>query len=317
VKKGAVTGEGMRAWMPCGLALVAALAAACLPAAAQNDNPLTPVPPRVVRKIPRESTPEAAPIPPEKIIESFAAREDEYARAHALYSFKRSIRLLEIDPGGEKVGEVLQESEIYLADDGRRYERTTKENTQRFLDIRSGSVDAQKAAQVPLFPLVSNQLKYYDLVYKGTQPLDELNTYIFQVKPKRLLPQYRLFSGIIYVDDQDFAIVKLYGNWSALNDEDVEGIPTRGVPFSLYEMYYENVDGKYWFPTYIHSEAYVKTKGGEEQLRITVRMTDFKVVKAVPAPGGAASAPKPENPAAPPAANPSKPDANGPGKPPA
>jgi hypothetical protein len=301
--------------MPRGLVLLAALAGACLPAAAQNDNPLTPLPPRVVRKIPRESPPEAAPIPPEKIIESFAAREDEYVRAHTLYSFKRSIRLLEIDPGGEKAGEILQESEVYLADNGRRYERTTKETTQRFLDIKSGSVDAQKSAQVPLFPLVSNQLKYYDLIYKGSQPLDELNTYIFQVKPKRLLPQYRLFSGIIYVDDQDFAIVKLYGKWSALNDEDSEGVPTRDNPFSLYEMYYENVDGKYWFPSYIHSEAYVKTKGGEEQLRITVKMTDFKVAKPVATPAGAASGPKPENSASPPAANPSKPEAKEPAKP--
>jgi hypothetical protein len=306
VKNHPVAGQRKRAWIARVLVVLAALAGACLPAAAQNDNPLTPVPPRAVRKIPRESQPEAAPLPPEKIIESFAAREDEYLRAHTLYGFRRSIRLLEIDPSGEKAGEINQESEVYLADNGRRYERTMKENSQRFLDIKSGSVDAQKAAQVPLFPLVSSQLRYYDLTYKGSQPLDELHTYIFQVKPKRLLPHYRLFSGLIYVDDQDLAIVKLYGKWSALDDEDAEGAPTRDNPFSLYEMYYENVDEKYWFPTYIHSEAYVKTKGGEEQLRITVKMTNFKVAKPVAAPAEAAAPP----------AEPPKPPADQPAKPP-
>ena len=125
-----------------------------------------------------------------------------------------------------------------------------------------------------------------------------------RASPKKLLPKYRLFSGIIYVDDRDLAIVKLYGSWSSLADEDADETAVHDVPFSLYEMYYENVGGKYWFPTYIRSDAYVKTKNGEEQLRLTVRMTEFKVAPPEAAPGGAPSP-----------ANPSKPDANGPLKP--
>lgn len=306
-----------RAFGQCGLFVMTALAVVRLPAAAQGSDPLTPIPPRAVHTIPREGRPEPAPVPPEKIIESFAARADEYLRAHTMYGFKRAVRVQEFTPEGEKGGEVNQASEVFLADNGRRYERSTQEGGQRFLDTKAGSVDVQKSAQLPLFPLTSNQLQYYDLTYKGSQPLDELHTYIFQVKPKKLLPTYRLFSGLLYVDDQDLAIVKVYGTWKSIEDENAEDSPGREVPFSLYEMYYENVSGKYWFPTFIRSDVYVRTKNGDEQLRLTVRMTDFKVAKPVAAPGEKPGAPPQGSPVAPPTSKPEKPDGTGPTKPPA
>ena len=310
-------GESSRAVLARALLVLAALALRALPAAAQNDDPLTPVPPREVHTITRESPPATAPLPPETIIRSFTARADEYVRAHTMYGFKRLVRVQEFTPDGEKGGDLRQESEIYLADNGRRYERATKENSSRFLDVKSASVDVQKSVQVPLFPLTSNQLPFYTLTYKGSQPLDELNTYIFEVKPKALLRGRRLFSGIVYVDDQDLAIVKVYGAWKSIEDEDEDNASTRDVPFSLYEIYYENVSGKYWFPTYIHSDAYVHTKNGDEQLRLTVRMTDFKVTKPVASPGDKTTAPGPEKPASPPPASPAKPAPTGPDKPPA
>jgi hypothetical protein len=276
--------------------LLAAMLGGCVSLAAQNENPLTPVPPRAVHRIPTVSHAEATPIPPEKIIETLLVHEDEYARAHQMYGFKRSVRVQEFPTSGEKGGEIREESEVYLAENGRRYERTTHQGGQRFLDLKSEAVDARAAAQVPLFPLVSNQAKYYDLVYKGAQPLDELRAYIFEVKPKRLLPASRLFSGLIYVDDRDLAIVKIYGKWASQQDEDDPA--AHASPFSLYEIYYENVDGKYWFPTYFRSDAYLKAKTGEDQLRLVVKMTDFKVVAPVEAPKREAPAP-PASPASP------------------
>ncbi len=302
---------------PRGLILLAALAAWPLPTAAQqapSDNPLTPVPPHQVHVIPREGRAETAPIPPEKIIEGFAAHSDDYLRAHTMYGFKRSVRVQVFSPGGEKAGDAHQDSEVFLADNGKRYERSTKDGEQRFLDTKSGSVDMQKSAQVPLFPLTSNQMQYYDLKYMGSQPLDELTTYIFQVKPKKLLPNFRLFSGIVYVDDRDLAIVKVYGTWKSLTDDDADNSAERRVPFSVYEMYYENIGGKYWFPTYIRSDGYVHTKDGDAQYRLTVRMTDFKVAPPVPAPGGGSAESGAASPTTPPA-NPQKPEANGPTKP--
>ena len=261
------------------------------PANAQGDSPLTPVPPRQVHRISTENRPEPAPLPPEQIVQAFAAREEECMKAHQNYSFKRSIRLEEFLPGGERGGALFQESTIYLADNGRRYEKKGDTATQGFAQANVASEDLKSVSQIPLFPLVPDQLRYYDFIYKGSQPLDELHTYIFEVKPKRLLAGYRLFQGLAYIDDRDLAIVQLYGRWEALPGEEGSEPDARRIPFSMYEIYYENVDGKLWFPTYIRSNAYLKSKSTEYELRLIIKMTDFKAAPAVPAPDAAGSAP--------------------------
>jgi len=274
--------------------LALALASAwfgCLPASAQTDSPLTPAPPRQVHRISTETTVEPAPLPPEQIIQAFVAREAECLHAHEHYGFKRSVRLQEFLPGGDAGGEILQESVVYLAENGRRYEKMGETSKKNFVVANVAPEDLKSVAQVSLFPLVPEQMQYYTLTYKGSQPLDELHTYIFEVKPKRLLPGYRLFQGLVYVDDRDMAIVQMYGRWDALPDEEGSNLDARRIPFTMYEIYYENVEGKLWFPTYIRADTDLHSKAGDDQLRLIVKMTDFKAAHLPPAPAGAPAAP--------------------------
>lgn len=249
-----------------------------LPALAQKDSPLTPAPPRQVHRISSEGVADAPPLPPDQIVQAFVAREAECLRAHQNYSFRRTARLDELLPGGEGGGGVFQESLIYLAEDGKRFEKITSTSKKNFVVADAAAEDLKSASQIPLFPLVPDQMQYYNLTYKGSQPLDELHTYIFEVKPKRLLANYRLFQGLVYVDDRDLAIVQMYGRWDALPDDEGANSDARRVPFTMYEIYYENVTGKLWFPTYIRADAYLHSKTGDDQLRLIVKMTEFKAV---------------------------------------
>ena len=55
----------------------------------------------------------------------------------------------------------------------------------------------------------------------------------------------RLFSGRIWVDDQDLQIVKTKG----------KGVPeTKNNKFPTVETYREHIDGRYWFPTYSYAD---------------------------------------------------------------
>jgi hypothetical protein len=277
-----------------------------LPAPAQTDSPLTPAPPRQVHRISTENRVEPPPMPPEQIVQAFLAREAECLHAHQGYGFKRSIRLQEILPGGDAGGEILQESSVYLAENGKQYEKKEGTVKKSFVVANVATEDLKSVSQFSLFPLVPEQMQYYNFTYKGAQPLDELHTYIFEVKPKRLLAGYRLFQGLAYVDDRDLAIVQLYGHWDALPDEDGNDSESRRIPFTMYEVYYENVEGKLWFPTYIRSDAYVHTKTEEYQLRLIVKMTDFKAAPHPAVPASSTAAP----------ANPPKPSSQPPGPPP-
>ena len=66
------------------------------------------------------------------------------------------------------------------------------------------------------------------------------------------------------------------------------------LPFSMFETYRENVDGKYWFPDYSRSDEVVKLKDRELPIRVTIKWSDFKpFAPAAPSTTAPAAPPKP------------------------
>ena len=84
-----------------------------------------------------------------------------------------------------------------------------------------------------------------------------------------MLPGKRYFDGEIWVDDQDLQIVKTYGKGV--------GIVKGDQAFPRFETYREQVDKKYWFPTYTHATDTLHFKSGESvPIRMTVKYQDYK-----------------------------------------
>jgi hypothetical protein len=132
--------------------------------------------------------------------------------------------------------------------------------------------DVKILSSVPNFVLTTNELANYSLQYLGKEKLDELNTYIFRVKPKRVERMRRFFDGVVWVDDHDFVVVKSSGRFvSEIADDGT------GLPFRMFDMYRENVDGKHWLPTYLGSDDFVKIPNHPDvHLRLVIRTSDFK-----------------------------------------
>ncbi len=80
--------------------------------------------------------------------------------------------------------------------------------------------------------------------------MDELDTYVFDVAPKTIEKNKRYFKGKVWVDQQDFEIVLVNGK--SVPDDVRRGHEDLSPPFTTY---YEQVDGKYWFPTYTKARA--------------------------------------------------------------
>jgi len=234
-----------------------------------QQGPMAPPPKFEVHRMPSVPHPGPPPIPEQQIIQRFAANEDAAKEAYDDYSFTETIRIEELmDPGGK----FTAVGESYIKPDGIRYWRVTNP-PQSTLKLTTYTLeDVRTMISVPLFFLTSDQIANYNLVYVGQQKLDELNTYIFQVKPKQLSRTQKLFDGIVYVDDHDLAIVESYGKFvSELTGSGAQ------LPFSMFEMYRENFQQKYWLPTYISSDDYSGSGDAELHLRLVMRSTDFKL----------------------------------------
>ena len=78
------------------------------------------------------------------------------------------------------------------------------------------------------------------------------------------------FAGQVWVDDRDLQIVKSYGRG-------VGSVSRKGDnQFPKFETYREQIDGKYWFPTYTVANDTLHFQSGDQRIRQTIRYEDYK-----------------------------------------
>ena len=236
-----------------------------------RQGPIQPPPGRDVKRIPAGTPPEPPPIPAEEIIERFTQKEAELKQAHEQFNYRMTVRVQEFDESGSPSGEWRVTSDIVFKPDGTRVGRVIEQPPSTLKRSDFTLEDLQEVASLPQFILTPDQRQSYEIAYQGMQPLDELKTYIFQVHPRRLERKVAQFDGLVWVDDRDFAIVKVYGRMVREVEED-----SPALPFQFYETYRENIAGKYWFPTYTRSDDTLKSELGETKLRLTIRASDFR-----------------------------------------
>lgn len=272
-------------------ALAYVLVLLCAPAQAQVSGPVAPPPKYEVKRVPAQPADvKPPPIPADEIIRRFTTNEDAMKKAFDQFSFSQTIRIKEMsDPAGE----FIVVGEMYVKSDGERYDRIVKQPVSTLKQTSFTLEDVKTIANLPLFALTTDQLPKYTLTYEGTEKLDQLDTFIFRVKPKQLLRNQPLFDGVVWVDQQEFAIVKSSGKY----EREVVGQGT-GLPFSMFDTYRENIQGKYWFPTYIASEDYISQPNGQNlPLHLVVRSANFQPnpieVTSPPPPAAAPPASKP------------------------
>jgi len=269
-------------------------------AAQESQAPMTPPPEHDVRRM--GNTPEAAAppsLPPEEIIKKFAAKEDEYVAVRPTYGARKTIRIDEFDREGRLTGQFLMVTESVRTPDGRIVNKVIEHPQSTLHVFALEPEDVKELERIPQFPLNSAQLAKYDLKYIGQEVIDEIDAYIFQVKPKALDRTHAYLDGIVWVDTKYLEVVKTYGRWvNELGD-----VKFATMPFTTFDTSRENVDGKYWFPNYERADETLHLKDGDFPVRLVIKWAGFKPLpatasapSAVPAPPASASPTPPVTP---------------------
>jgi hypothetical protein len=255
------------------------------------SGPLTP-PPATEHNVHRVTTSEATepppPLAPAEIIKAFSAKEEQYWRQRIQYGYKKSIKVTEFGSDGKPSGEFQLVLQATVDSEGHVFEKLLDQPPSTLHSLEVTPVNLKFLARIPAYALIPGMLAKYDLRYIGTEKVDEVDCYIFEAKPKFVERATRLFQGVLWVDKQYLEVVKTYGKWvTDLGDEKGEGLP-----FTNFETYRENVDGKYWFPNYMRSDGYLHRKDAEDiPVRVVVKWTDFKMFPTKVLPEAAASKP--------------------------
>jgi muconolactone delta-isomerase len=208
---------------------------------------------------------------PAQIIRAVAAKETQFRQALTQYAFKRDAVVQTIGMGGQITGEYHRVSLFTFDDKGNRYEKINFFPMSSLSEVTIGTEDLQDMESIQFFALEVSKLDQYNVTYVGKEHVDELDLYVFDVAPK-VMPdpkksKERFFQGRIWVDDHDLQIVKSRG----------KGVPEgKNSKYPIFETYREQIDGRYWFPTYSYAdEDLVFNNGQVVHLRARIRYTDY------------------------------------------
>lgn len=250
------------------------LASAAIVVSAQNrQNWLMP-------SAPKAGPGEAIQLTPEEIIKRFTTKESELREVWKEFSYQQESLLQVLTPANTVTGEYYQVSDFVFNDAGRRIERIIKAppSTLDRAGLTMTQEDKNAFINLQPFALASEDLVNYNVYYVGREKIDELQTYVFDVKPKVMSDTRELkrmkdkkiegkyFQGRIWVDDQDLQIVKTAG----------KVVPEFDQRFPSFETYRENIDGRFWFPTYTYSDDTLEFDRFNVRVRMVIKYKNYR-----------------------------------------
>ncbi len=207
----------------------------------------------------------------EAIIQSFVEKETEFSRARENYTYRRSIKVHELSMDGGILGTYQIDADIIFSPTGRRTEKVVYAPLSTLPGLSISPEDERDMSEVLPFVMTTAEMQKYNIRYQGRQKLDELDTYVFRIGPKKIEEGERYFDGMAWVDERDLQIVKTYGK--AVPDIRKNGQENL---FPRFETYREQIDGKYWFPTWTGADDTLYFSSGAKRIKIIVKYENYK-----------------------------------------
>lgn len=209
----------------------------------------------------------------DRILKKVTENEGDFRVALRSYAFKRFATVNEIGLGGQIAGTYRRDSYMTFNAEGVRFEKILFAPLSTLPNMQITPEDLEDLGGVNPFALEPSVVSQYKFSYVGTQKIDELNLYVFDVSPK-VMPdanktKQRFFTGRIWIDVDDLMIVKSRG----------KGIPeTKKNKFPIVETTRQQIDGKYWFPADARADdELVFDDGSVLKMRMRVKYTDYSV----------------------------------------
>jgi hypothetical protein len=215
-------------------------------------------------------------IPPKGItvdalIQHYASKEKEFKAAREQYTWTQSVKVQTIE-GSSVDGEYLQVFDVVFDDRGRRVAQVKFAPQNTLSRIQMTQEDLDDIEKRMPFTMTIDDLPSYNVKYMGQQQQDELNCYVFDLSPKKIDKGQRYFEGRIWVDDHDFQIVKTY----VKNVPDVVKKKGQENLFPRFTTWREQIDGKYWFPTYTKVDDNLHFTLGDIHIRQVVKYENYR-----------------------------------------
>jgi hypothetical protein len=206
------------------------------------------------------------------LIAKIGAEESKVREARTHYTYNQDVMVQTLNGKGVD-GQFHEVTTVSFDAKGKRSESVTFAEVSTLRGIQLAADDMEDIRVFMPWLITTDELPDYTLTYAGQQHVDDLDTYVFHIVPKKEEKNRRYFQGRVWVDNHDLQVVKLCGKSvpevvHAKKHQMQELRPT-------FVTYRQLVDGK-WFPAYTRVDDTLHFRAESVHVREIIKLTGYK-----------------------------------------
>jgi len=212
---------------------------------------------------------------PRDLVRRVAQREAEAEKVRAQYTYRQSLIVEEFDGRGRKGGLYRELREVIFSPQGERSERFVRPAANHLTILRMTDEDFADLRDLQPMLLTPENLFHYDVRTRGEEPVDGLDCWLLEVKPKRALDGMRFFQGLLWADKKTYSIVRTEGQAvppvvKTKNGEREENLFARFTTLRAPQA------GGHWFPVHTFADDQLPFRTGPLRIRFNVRYENYQ-----------------------------------------
>src|SRR5579859_517573 len=208
--------------------------------------------------------------PPHNLIRLIAARETATEQARSNYTYRQSVTLDELNPGGFATGTYQEVRDIVFSPSQERSEQVVGRTYNTLTHLKMTDEDFADIRDVQPLLITTDQLFLYEAQFRGEENMDGVDCFVVQIRPRRILDGQRLFDGMLWVSKKDYSVIRSEGQ--AVPQILTLKTENLSVHFTTLR---QKVDGDFWFPATTVGEDTLYFKRGPQRARLRIRYTEY------------------------------------------
>jgi hypothetical protein len=208
----------------------------------------------------------------QELIQKVGAEETKIKEARTHYIYTQDV-LVQTLSGKAVDGQLHEIASVSYDDKGKRAESVmfAEQSTLRGISLSPQDMDDIRVFMP--WMLTTEEVPQYNLTYAGQQHVDDLDTYVFHVEPRKEEKGKRYFQGRVWIDTHDSQVVKLCGK----SVPEVVHVK-KNQPMDIRPMFvsYRQVVDGHWFPAYTRVDDILHFQLQAIHLREIVKFTGYK-----------------------------------------
>ena len=209
--------------------------------------------------------------PPPNLVKLVAHRETETEAERNEYTYRQTVTLDELDEHGSAKGSYKEVRDIVFSPKHERSEQFVGRPQLNLKNLILTEEDFHDIRDIQPLVLTEDRLWNYETKFRGDEPMDGVDCWVLQVRPRQILEGQRFFDGMIWVDKKEYNIVRMEGKAVP----EIRTTKTENL-FPRFTTIRKPVDGKHWFPMYTYADDTLHFKGGAIRERLKITYSDYK-----------------------------------------